>query len=110
MNNPSAWMGGKVFPGPYNPQICADYAWSQNAANKASAQQSGLNTWSPCTYVNAVYYHKNSVPYGTYCNLYGSVVDSSYETYAGGWSGSDFFSCQQSWTFQLSIPAGFNTC
>ncbi|GAM88209.1 hypothetical protein ANO11243_062400 [Dothideomycetidae sp. 11243] len=110
VNYPGQWMGGKVFPGPYNPQICADYAWAQNAANKASAQLSGAHSWTPCKYINAIYYHKNGIPYGTYCNLYANVVDSSYETYSGGYSGKDYYSCAQSWTFQLVVDVNFATC
>ncbi|KAF2227705.1 hypothetical protein BDZ85DRAFT_189928, partial [Elsinoe ampelina] len=110
VNNPKRWMGSKVFPGPFNAQICGDYAIAQNAANKAAAIQAGLKTWTPCKYVNAIYYHKNGVPYGTYCNLYDVAVDSSFETYTGGWVGKDSYSSKQSWTFELDVDVNFGKC
>ncbi|KAG8628686.1 hypothetical protein KVT40_002551 [Elsinoe batatas] len=110
VNNPKRWMGSKVFPGPFNAQICGDYAIAQNAANKAAAIQAGLKTWTPCKYVNAIYYHRNGIPYGTYCNLYDVAVDSSFETYTGGWVGKDSYSCKQSWTFELDVDVNFGKC
>lgn len=110
VNNPKGWMGSKVFPGPYNPQVCGDYLLAQNAANKAAAIKKGLRNWTPCQYVNAVYYHKNGTPFGTYCNLYNVAVDSSYETYTGGWLGRDSYSCKQSWTFELEVDVNFSKC
>jgi len=110
VNNGQQFMGGKYFPGPFNPQLCADLAWAQNAANKAAAVLANLHSWTPCTYINAAYYHKDGVPHGTQCNMYNTPVDSSYETYTGGVSGGHSFSCGQSWTFQLQVDASFSTC
>ncbi|KAF2153066.1 hypothetical protein K461DRAFT_277851 [Myriangium duriaei CBS 260.36] len=109
-NAPSKCMGQKVIPGPYNPQLCADYAWAQNAANKAAAVAKGQHSFTPCSYFNAAYYHKDGIPYGTACSLYAEVVDSSYETYSGGWSGKDYFSCEQSWSFSLQFDVSFTQC
>ncbi|PNS14331.1 guanine nucleotide-binding protein subunit beta [Sphaceloma murrayae] len=110
VNNPKRWMGSKVFPGPYNPQVCADYAWAQNAANKAAAIRGGKRLWQPCKYVNAVYYHKNGIPFGTYCNLYDVALSSEFETYTGGVVGGDNYSTRQSWTFELDVDSNFDKC
>lgn len=110
VNNGQQFMGGKYFPGPFNPQLCADLAWAQNAANKAAAVAASLHSWTPCTYINAAYYHKDGVPHGTQCNMYNTVVDSSYETYTGGISSGHSFECAKSFTFELEVDVSFSTC
>ncbi|KAG9653022.1 hypothetical protein KCU64_g8177, partial [Aureobasidium melanogenum] len=37
INAPNYWMGSKFYPGPFNPQVCADYASYQHALNKQAA-------------------------------------------------------------------------
>ncbi|KAJ9632177.1 hypothetical protein H2203_000580 [Taxawa tesnikishii (nom. ined.)] len=96
------WMGSKFFPGPFNPQVCADYARQQSALNKAQAVAKGVHSYTPCNMFNAYYLHKNSVPHGTYCALYDSDVSTSYATYSGGFSGNDHYECKQSWKYTLS--------
>ncbi|KAF1350642.1 hypothetical protein BDV97DRAFT_151820 [Delphinella strobiligena] len=63
------WMGSKFFPGPFNAQLCADYAWAQNLANQKAAVSKGLHSFTPCKSFNSYYLHKNGSPFGTYCNL-----------------------------------------
>jgi len=103
-------MGSKVFPGPFNPQVCADYAWAQSGANKAVAVLNKQKSFTPCSYFNAAYYHKNGRPFGTYCTLYDQVLDDSFNTYSGGRSGADSYECKQSWTYQLQVDASFSSC
>jgi len=110
VNNGQHFMGGRYFPGPFNPQLCADLAWAQNAANKAAAVVAGKKNWTPCTYINAAYYHKDGVPHGTQCNMYDLRVDASFETYVGGFSAGHNFGCAQSFTFELKVDASFSTC
>lgn len=96
------WMGSKFFPGPYNPQLCGDYAIAQNFQNKNAAVAKGLHSYTPCNMFNAYYLHKNNQPYGTYCALYDTDVSVSKATYTGGNSGSDNYSCRQSYKYTLS--------
>ena len=103
-NAPAYALGSKFFPGPYNPQICANYATGQNTLNKNQAVSKGLRSFTPCNMFNSVYYHKNSQPFGTYCTLYNTDIALSWATYSGGFSGSDRFDCKQSHKFTLSTP------
>ncbi|KAL1301851.1 hypothetical protein AAFC00_006036 [Neodothiora populina] len=101
INAPQYWMGSKFFPGPFNAQVCGDYAFKQNSINKAQAVSMGRNFYTPCNMVNAYYLHKNGKPHGTYCALYDTDVALSWATYNGGFSGSDRFDCKQSYKFTL---------
>ncbi|KAF2164369.1 hypothetical protein M409DRAFT_25248 [Zasmidium cellare ATCC 36951] len=95
INNGKNWMGSRFFPGPFNPQVCSDYALLQNLANaKAKNGQK-------CQMFNAYYLHKNQKPLGTYCNLYNAYLDSSWATFSGAKSGRDQYDCKQSWTYTL---------
>lgn len=98
------WVASKFFAGPYNPQICADFATSQNTINKAAAVSAGVHSYTPCNMFNAYYLHKNGAPYGTYCTLYDTDVSVSHATYSGGVSGSDTYTCHQSYKFALQSP------
>ncbi|KAI7093228.1 hypothetical protein KC352_g39657 [Hortaea werneckii] len=83
-------MGQRFFPGPFNPQVCSDYALAQNKAQSGSK--------SSCRMFNAAYLHKDGVPYGTICSLYSSALDSNtWATYTGGQG----YECKQSWTWNL---------
>ncbi|KAI7238009.1 hypothetical protein KC330_g2866 [Hortaea werneckii] len=95
INASKYWLGSRFFPGPFNPQVCGDYALAQNALNKAK----GVN--QQCQMFNAYYLHKNGVPYGTYCGLYNSRLDNSFATFKGGKSGRDSYDCKNSWTYSL---------
>ncbi|RMY03381.1 hypothetical protein D0867_10711 [Hortaea werneckii] len=95
INASKYWLGSRFFPGPFNPQVCSDYALAQNALNKAK----GVN--QQCQMFNAYYLHKNGVPYGTYCGLYNSRLDTSFATYKGGKAGKDSYDCKNSWTYSL---------
>ncbi|KAF2723569.1 hypothetical protein K431DRAFT_219735 [Polychaeton citri CBS 116435] len=97
------WMGSRYFPGPFNPQVCSDYALAQNAANANAAKNQGSASYSKCKMFNAVYYHKNGVPHGTYCSLYSTQLGDSWATYSGSKSSNgDKFDCKQSWTWTLA--------
>merc|ERR1711939_330042 len=69
INAPQYNMGQRFFPGPFNPQVCSDYALAQNKAQSGSK--------SSCRMFNAAYLHKDGVPYGTICSLYSSALDSN---------------------------------
>ncbi|KEQ69011.1 hypothetical protein M436DRAFT_30245, partial [Aureobasidium namibiae CBS 147.97] len=99
INAPNYWMGSKFFPGPFNPQVCADYASYQHILNKQSAILAGKSYFTPCNSFNAYYLHKNGIPHGTYCALYDASISISYATYTGGWSGSNKYDCRQSYQY-----------
>lgn len=103
INAPNYWMGSKFIPGPFNPQLCADFALSQNSINKAQAVAAGHSSYTPCNMFNAYYIHKNNKPAGTYCALYDTDVSTKYATYSGATSGSDRFDCKQSFKFTLKV-------
>lgn len=104
INAPSYWIGSKFFPGPFNAQVCSDYAIGQTALNRQAAIAASQSSYSACNMFNAYYLHKNGHPHGTYCALYDSSVnETQYATYSGGFSGSDYYGCAQSWTFSLSV-------
>lgn len=107
INAGNYWMGSKFFPGPFNPQVCADYAIYQNAQNKQAAISAGKSSYTPCGMMNAYYLHKNGVPSGTYCALYDTQLSTSWATYSGGYSSSgDHYECRQSWTYSLTVSDG----
>nr|POE48974.1 hypothetical protein CFP56_32126 [Quercus suber] len=90
------WLGSRFFPGPFNPQVCSDYAISQNIENQSAGAT------QKCKMFNAYYLHKNDVPHGTYCSLYNSILGDSWATYSGGRaSNGDKYTCAQSWTYSL---------
>ncbi|KAI5262334.1 hypothetical protein E4T47_09293 [Aureobasidium subglaciale] len=99
INAPNYWMGSKFFPGPFNPQVCADYASYQHVLNKKSAIAAGKSYFTPCNSFNAYYLHKNGIPHGTYCALYDASISTSYATYTGGWSGNNKYDCRQSYQY-----------
>jgi hypothetical protein len=99
INAPNYWMGSKFFPGPFNPQVCGDYASYQHILNKQAAIAAGKSYFTPCNSFNAYYLHKNGVPHGTYCALYDASISTSYATYPGGWSGSNKYDCRQSYQY-----------
>ncbi|KAG9843293.1 hypothetical protein KCU98_g3438, partial [Aureobasidium melanogenum] len=99
INAPNYWMGSKFYPGPFNPQVCADYASYQHALNKQAAIAAGQSYFTPCNSFNAYYLHKNGIPHGTYCALYDASISTSYATYTGGWSGNDKYDCRQSYQY-----------
>ncbi|KEQ87432.1 hypothetical protein M438DRAFT_239805, partial [Aureobasidium pullulans EXF-150] len=99
INAPNYWMGSKFFPGPFNPQVCADYASYQHVVNKKTAIAAGKSYFTPCNSFNAYYLHKNGIPHGTYCALYDASISTSYATYTGGYSGSNKYDCRQSYQY-----------
>ncbi|KAI4725582.1 hypothetical protein E4T49_06651 [Aureobasidium sp. EXF-10728] len=99
INAPNYWMGSKFFPGPFNPQVCGDYAAYQHKLNKQTAIAAGQSSFTPCNSFNAYYLHKNGVPHGTYCALYDASISTSYATYTGGWSGNNKYDCRQSYQY-----------
>ncbi|THY00180.1 hypothetical protein D6D01_10423, partial [Aureobasidium pullulans] len=91
MNSPQNWMGSRFFPGPFNPQLCGNFAIAQNYQNKAAAKATGKNYYQPYNMFNAYYLHKNGLPWGTYCALYDVDLVVNYANYAGATLTSDAF-------------------
>jgi len=98
----SYWMGSNFYPGPFNPSLCTLYGQAQTSTNKQIAQQQGANSYVPCNMINAYMVHMNGVAQGTYCQLFDTVLDSSWASFQGVWSGENYFSVQSSWTYALS--------
>ncbi|EME78143.1 uncharacterized protein MYCFIDRAFT_79360 [Pseudocercospora fijiensis CIRAD86] len=73
INAPRQHMGSRFIPGPFNPQVCSDYAILQNQANQRAGKPQ-------CKMFNAYYLHKNGVPYGTYCSIYSHSLESAWAT------------------------------
>ncbi|KAF7197323.1 hypothetical protein HII31_01374 [Pseudocercospora fuligena] len=95
INAPRQHMGSRFIPGPFNPQVCSDYAILQNQANQRAGKQQ-------CKMFNAYYLHKNGVPYGTYCSIFSNSLDNSWATANKvQWSRGDKYECKQSWTYSL---------
>ncbi|KAF1823978.1 uncharacterized protein K489DRAFT_378354 [Dissoconium aciculare CBS 342.82] len=93
---PKYSMGSQFFPGPYNPQLCSDYALLQNAANKKAGSK------AQCQMFNAYYLHKNGVPFGTTCNLFSADISPRWATFSSARSPrGDKYDCKQSWTYTL---------
>ncbi|THY24572.1 hypothetical protein D6D01_05396 [Aureobasidium pullulans] len=101
INSPQNWMGSRFFLGPFNPQLCGNFAIAQNFQNKATAKSAGKNYYQPCNMFNAYYLHKNGLPWGTYCALYDIDLVVSYATYAGATLVGDVFEVAQSFTWTL---------
>jgi hypothetical protein len=97
VNAPDYHLGSHFFPGPFNPQVCSDFAFAQSAANAL------VVGGQKCKMMNAYYLHKNNKPYGTYCALFNSNLDVSFATTVGGSFGADSFDITQSWTFSLAV-------
>lgn len=104
MNSPQNWMGSRFFPGPFNPQLCNDFAIAQNYQNKADAMSAGKSYYQPCNMFNAYYLLKNRLPWGTYCALYDTDISVGFATYAGATLDGDHFEVSKSfiWTLQTS--------
>lgn len=95
-------MGSNFYPGPFDPSVCALYAQAQTATNKQVAQGKGASSYTPCNMFNAYMVQKNGVAQGTYCQLFDTPLSSSWASFGGAWSGSDYFGVQSSWTYSLS--------
>ncbi|KAM3413470.1 hypothetical protein BST61_g11592 [Cercospora zeina] len=96
INAPKYHMGGKFFPGPFNPQVCSNYALLQNAINAQAGK-------SQCQMFNAQYLHKNGWPFGTYCSLFSTYLNGNkWGSIGTTWSGKDQYECKQSWTYSFN--------
>lgn len=102
INAPNNWMGSRFFPGPFNPQLCANLAIAQNYENKAASKSKGSHYYQPCNMFNAYYLLKDALPYGTYCALYDIDLAVSYATLAGTTILGDIFEISQSFTWTLA--------
>jgi hypothetical protein len=121
---PDYHLSSYFFPGPYNPQACADYALAQSSINinayaslSASAQVGGLLnvgagvsasagvSVQTAKFFNAAYLHKNGEPWGTYCSLYNSLLDVSIVGTNTGIISADgiSFEVKQCFTWDLAI-------
>ncbi|KAI4745050.1 hypothetical protein E4T50_04572 [Aureobasidium sp. EXF-12298] len=104
---PKYHMGSKFIPGPFNPQICSNYAIEQNTFNRNAAIKAGKHSFAPCQMFNSYFLHKDNKPYGTYCSLYGAALDhKKYATFGG--SGS--YKTHQSWTFEFEYDVNYSKC
>ncbi|KAL0930135.1 CND3 protein [Colletotrichum truncatum] len=103
-DHPSTCMGQKFFPGPFDINVCASYAASQNSKNSKSL---GLFSWaswfgySPlkCNFFNAFMIKENGVAKGTYCNLFSQQYAPSAASYKPAFSGGIKWSVESSWSF-----------
>ncbi|KAG9959002.1 hypothetical protein KCU61_g7857, partial [Aureobasidium melanogenum] len=104
---PKYHMGSKFIPGPFNPQVCANYAIEQNTFNRNAAIKAGKHSFTPCKMFNSYFLHKDNKPFGTYCSLYGAALDhNKYATFGG--SGS--YQTHQSWTFEFEFDVSYSRC
>lgn len=84
MNAPKNWLGSRFPQGPFNPQLCADFAIAQNYQNKTTAKSKNINYYyRPCDLFNAYYLHKNLSPWVMYYALHDVDLAVTYATYAG---------------------------
>ncbi|KAI5238870.1 hypothetical protein E4T43_07133 [Aureobasidium subglaciale] len=101
---PKYHMGSKFIPGPFNAQVCANYAVEQNNFNRNAALSAGHKSFIPCKMFNSYFLHKNNKPYGTYCSLYGAALDhKKYATFGG----SGAYKTHQSWTFEFEYETSY---
>ncbi|KAH0041713.1 hypothetical protein KCU78_g921, partial [Aureobasidium melanogenum] len=104
---PKYHMGSKFIPGPFNPQVCANYAIEQNTFNRNAAVKAGKHSYTPCKMFNSYFLHKDNKPFGTYCSLFGAALDhNKYATFGG--SGS--YQTHQSWTFEFEFDVSYSSC
>ena len=104
---PKYHMGSKFIPGPFNPQVCSNYAIEQNTFNRNAAIKAGKHSYTPCKMFNSYFLHKDNKPFGTYCSLFGAALDhNKYATFGG--SGS--YKTHQSWTFEFEFDAEYSRC
>lgn len=104
---PQYHMGSKFIPGPFNPQVCSNYAIEQNTFNRNAAVKAGKKSFTPCAMFNSYFLHKDNKPFGTYCSLYGAALDhNKYATFGG--SGS--YQTHQSWTFEFEYDVNYSKC
>ncbi|KAF4549404.1 Hypothetical protein D9617_21g096250 [Elsinoe fawcettii] len=100
-SSPSTFLGTHFIPGPFNAQLCADYAVAQTKVNAATALGSAkTSAYDEAKYVNAYYLHKNGQPFGTVCALYTQKVGEEKMTYHGGVQGGVKYEVVQSWGFE----------
>jgi hypothetical protein len=121
---PQYHLSSYFFPGPYNPQVCADYALAQSSINLNVAASLGVNAQvggllnlglgasasasvkvQTAKFFNAVYLHRNGEPWGTYCSLYNSLLDVSLVGTNTGIVSADGVSLEvkQCFTWDLAI-------
>lgn len=95
---PGKCLGYKFFSGPFNPQVCNEYAAAQSKANAEQGVKQSVAMFNAC------YLHKNGAPFGTRCTLYDEHIDfATYATYGGGYDGGDSYEVKQSWAWAFEI-------
>ncbi|GKT67116.1 CND3 protein [Colletotrichum tofieldiae] len=103
-NHPTTCMGQMFFPGPFDINVCASYAASQNTKN---SKYLGLGSWaswfgySPlrCNFFNAFMVKQNGIAKGTYCSLFTQQYAPSAATYKPASSGDVYWGVESSWSF-----------
>jgi len=98
------WLGSKFFPGIFDASLCASYANATNALNRQAAVNASQRSYTPCNMFNALHIYKNGIPQGTHCRLYDTSLSTQWATYQSTWSGRDYYSVRNSWTYSLSTP------
>lgn len=86
-------MGQHFYPGPYNPEICAEFALEKNAQNSDDTQ---------VTFFNSYMLKKNGKPMGTYCSLFDRRHEATEATYTPGMQGDDEWTIANSYTYALA--------
>ncbi|GKT46303.1 uncharacterized protein ColSpa_06484 [Colletotrichum spaethianum] len=103
-NHPTTCMGQKFFPGPFDINVCASYAASQNTKNSKSLGLASWASWfgySPlrCNFFNAFMIKENGIAKGTYCSLFTQQYAPSAATYKPNFSGGISWGVESSWSF-----------
>lgn len=102
INGGNYWLGSKFFPGAFDPTLCAAYANATTSCNRQAAINASQSSYTPCNMFNALHVYKNGIPQGTHCRLYDTALNTNWATFQGSWSGHDYYSVRNSWTYSLS--------
>lgn len=96
-------IGSNFFPGPFNPALCSIFAKAQNDKNKGAAKAKGAKAFTPVNQFNAYMVKKNGRAQGTYCSLFDTPLTTAWAGFSSGYSGSNFFSVETSFTYSLEF-------
>ncbi|OAL00998.1 hypothetical protein IQ06DRAFT_247819 [Phaeosphaeriaceae sp. SRC1lsM3a] len=104
-------LGEHTFPGPFDPSLCAAFAQTQNAVNKAVGLWNMLLSFfgmgkASCVQFSAAYLEKDGKGFGTNCRLFTKKFTPSQATL--DISGSGDWGCQKSYTWDVDVNAQFN--
>ncbi|KZF25400.1 hypothetical protein L228DRAFT_265869 [Xylona heveae TC161] len=94
------YIGVKFFRGAFNAGQCAAACDATEDYDRTHATG---GSYKPCNFFNAYVLSKNGKALGTYCSLYTQPWDKSYSTNVGQYSGSDYYSVSQSYSYTRSV-------